>query len=114
MSHMSGFFTNEQRCLSNAIYQACLKNEISATHGVPPLVRRMVETHKIPFQDILGVELHQCPQLGGFVKYELTVHTRMASWSEPFQGSGFDLEHDTFTLYDRRRDGKVEYLYLQH
>lgn len=32
------FFVNEMRCLSNAVFQACLRSEVVALREVPPFV----------------------------------------------------------------------------
>ena len=110
---MGGFFTNEQKCLSNAVLQACLREQLMATWGIIPLVRRMVQNNAVPVKTVKRVELHQCPQPKGFVQYEL--HIMLVDgrcYHEEFMGSGFNSEHTTYTLYDRRRDGAVEHLHL--
>lgn len=112
---MSGFFVNEQKCLSNAVLQSCLREQLLATWGIVPLVRRLVQNNALAVQQIVRVELHQCPEAQGIVHYTLSVFCiDGACFHDEFQGSGLNVLHTTFALYDRRRDGAVEHLHLLH
>lgn len=114
-NNMPGFFINEQKCLSNAVLQACLREQLLATWGIVPLVRNLVQKHNVPVQKVERVTLHQHPDGQGIVQYRL--HLCVGDdvcHEEQFQGSGLNAQHDTFVLYDRRRDGVVEYLHLMH
>lgn len=109
-----GFFVNEMRCLSNAVFQACLRNEVMALREVPPFVRALVEAHGIELVALARVTLHACPQ-ADYVDYTVEVTTRdLKSCHDSFQLPLSDVEHMTYVLYDRNRDGLVEHLHLVH
>lgn len=110
------FFRNELRCLSNAVLQSCLRLEVSAGWGILPLVRKLVTDNAISLEKIMYVMLHQCPQPDGIVNYLLSVYVEgvLNCFEMSFQGSGFNVPCADLFLYDRRRDGAVEYLHLQH
>ena len=112
------FFGNEMKCLSNAVHQSCIKEGVAVTQGVLPLVRQLVTDHKIPLKRIRAVTLHQCPSEGGLMHFSLEViegyEGRMTAHEMQFQGSGANTRHRDFLLYEQRRDGVVEHLYLQH
>lgn len=115
MVDMDSMFRNEMQCLSNAVLQACLRQRLLATWGILPLVRKLVQDNAVPVALVERVELHQCPRERGLVLYELHLQLEDGQcFHQEFQGSGFAAEHRTFTLYDRRRDGKVEHLHLVH
>lgn len=112
---MTSMFANEMRCLSNAVTQSCMRARLLASQSVPPLVRSMVEEHKIEVQKIALVALHQCPHEDDHVEYD--IHLRLTDgrcFHKEFQGAGRDVAHDTYVLYDRRRDGECQHLHLVH
>lgn len=111
---MVGFGINEMRCLTNAVVQSCMRDQLTVTEGVPPLVRRIIKAHDIPLCKVRKVTLHQCPQEGGYVQYILDVITTEGQWSEKFQATRKKEEHEDFLLYDVIRDGVAEFLHLQH
>ena len=109
-----GFFVNEMRCLSNAVYQACLRSEVMALHEVPPFVRALVAAHGLSLEAIARVTLHACPQ-DDHIDYTVEVTTRdMRSYHDSFQQPLAAVEHMTHLLYDRNRDGRLEHLHLVH
>jgi len=115
MDDMSSMFRNEMRCLSNAVLQSCIRQELLATWGILPLVRKLVQDNAVPVHRVVKVDMHQCPRERGLVQHVLHLMLDDGQcFHREFQGSGFNAEHRTFTLYDRRRDGKVEHLHLVH
>lgn len=115
MDGMESMFRNEMKCLSNAVLQSCIRQELLATWGILPLVRRLVQDNAVPVTRVVKVVMHQCPRERGLVQYTLHVQLEDGQcFHQQFQGSGFGAEHRDFTLYDRRRDGKVEHLHLVH
>ena len=110
------FCKNEFGCLSNAVLQSCLREKLLATWGIIPLVRRLAQDNAVPAQQVARVELHQCPAENGFINYVLSLQLVDGScFHEEFQGSsGSGVEHRTYALYDRARDGACSYLHLLH
>ena len=81
---------------------------------VLPLIRKLVGDSKVSVEDVMSVELHQCPAEQGLVEYEMSIiRDDGACYHSKFQGSGFDVEHKTVVLYNSRRDGVCEWLHLQ-
>lgn len=109
------FYVNEMKCLSNAVLQSCLRQEVLALWGVPPCVRQIVKQNDINLRDIAQVTLHACPQEQGSVEYTIEVTTRdMKSWHETFVVQAVASPHMTYVVYDRNRDGVAEHLHLVH
>jgi len=106
--------TNAFDCLSNALLQAGLRCELPIAFMIPFRVQEMLQDGDV--RDVRAVTLHQCPQgEEGVVDYEVEVHMRDGSRkTEEFQGTGVDVEHDTYVLYDRNRDGAMKHLHLLH
>lgn len=110
------FFVNEMRCLTNAVFQACLRSEVVALREVPPFVRGLVEANDIVLGTIARVTLHACPQ-EDHVEYTVEITTQtLRSWHDSFKRplTETPVLHMTHVLYDRNRDGKVEHLHLVH
>lgn len=105
---------NEFNCLSNALLQAGLRCALPVAFAVPERVREMMDG--VDVREVRAVTLHQCPQpKGSIVDYGVEVHLKDGtSKSSEFQGSGLDLVHDTYVLYDRNRDGLMKHLHLLH
>lgn len=105
---------NEFNCLSNALLQAGLRCALPVAFAVPERVRELVEG--VDVRDVRAVTIHQCPQSkGSIVNYEVEVHLKDGvRKSSEFQGSGLDVDHDTYVLYDRNRDGLMKHLHLLH
>lgn len=106
---------NEFDCLTNAILQASLRVGLPVAFAVPPRVRDLMQKHEVG--DVFAVTIHQCPRELDVINYKLAVHLRKGEIeTESFQGSsyGFDLDHDTYVLYDRWRDGRMKHLHLLH
>ncbi len=111
---MTGFFTNEFHCLTNAVTQSCIREELLVGHGVTKLVQGLITQHDVKLEDLLRITLHQCPQ-GQFIEYTLDMYLRGgSSVTDTFQGPGLQAKHDTFVLYDATRDGRCEFLHLKH
>lgn len=109
------FFVNEMKCLSNAVLQSCLRQDVMALWGVPPCVRHIVEQNSINLRDIAQVTVHACPQEQGSVEYTVEVTTRdMRSCHETFVVADAGSAHMTYVVYDQNRDGAAEYLHLVH
>jgi hypothetical protein len=109
------FYVNEMKCLSNAVLQSCLRQNVMALWGVPPCVRHIVEQNCLNLRDIAQVTLHACPQEQGSVKYTVEVMTRdMKSCHETYELPDHGAAHATYVVYDRNRDGVVEHLHLVH
>lgn len=109
------FFTNEMRCLSNAVLQACLRQDVAALWGIPPCVRSIVEQNGINLRDIAHVTVHACPQEQGSVEYTVEVTTKnMKSCHETFVLVDPSAAHMTYVVYDQRRDGIAQHLHLVH
>jgi hypothetical protein len=106
---------NEFDCLTNTILQAGIRNNLPVAFALPGRVREILATRKIDVRDVRSVTIHQCPKVQGLVDYRLEVFAgRGLVKLETFQGSGLGLDHDTYTLYDRLRDGPMKHLHLLH
>ena len=105
---------NEFNCLSNALLQAGLRCALPVAFVVPHRVRELVEG--IDVRNVRAVTIHQCPcQKGPVVNYEIEVHLKDGTCkASEFQAEGSDLDHDTYVLYDRNRDGLMNHLHLLH
>lgn len=105
---------NEFNCLTNALLQAGLRFGLPVAFAVPGRVREILQEHKTDLRDVQHVSIHQCPQPQGVIDYRLEVYARRGLVKlETFQGSGL-VEHDTYVLYDRQRDGLMKHLHLVH
>lgn len=65
--------------------------------------------------NVRTVTLHQCPASKGVVDYTIGVDmcTGLHKTRE-FRSVGVPAVHDSFVLYDRMRDGVMQYLHLLH
>lgn len=107
--------SNEFNCLTNTLLQAGLRNGLPVAFAIPGHVRALLEQRKIDVKDVRRVTVHQCPKPKGLIDYRLEVYARRGLVQiETFQGSGFHYDHDTYTLYDRYRDGPMRHLHLMH
>jgi len=107
--------TNEFDCLTNALLQAGLRIGLPVAFAVPSRVRDILTEWSVDVKDVRAVMLHQCPQAKGIIDYKLEIHTRKGLVKlDTFQGSGLGHEHDTYTLYDRFRDGPMKHLHMLH
>lgn len=107
--------TNEFDCLSNTVLQAGLRIGLPIAFGLPTRVRDILTSNKLDVADVQSVTIHQCPRARGIIDYKLQVYARRGLVQiETFQGSGLGRDHDTFTLYDRLRDGPMKHLHLLH
>jgi len=107
-------FTNQFSCLSNACIQAGLAMSLPVAFSVPVRVRKLVRKQCLAASDIAQVRLHQCPQ-EDHVRYCIHVQTKDGRWwSEEFVDHNDEQAHDTFVLYDRDRDGVVQYIHVVH
>lgn len=112
---MDSFFWNDMHCFTNVVHQSCLRDGVSCAIGLLPIARSLVERNGVKLGNIDRVALHQQPDGRGLVEYTLHLCCRDGScYGVDFQGSGLELGHASFMLYDRRRDGKLEHLRLQH
>lgn len=106
---------NEFRCLSNALIQAGLNLLLPVTFHVPPRARELVREAQLPASKVRQVRLHQCPQAENSVLYRVEVEaTDGRQWDKEFVMTTEETAHDTFVLYDRDRDGILEYLHVLH
>lgn len=104
---------NEFDCLTNALLQAGLICRLPVAFAVPVRVREILQATDV--EEVVAVMLHQCPQAHGLVDYKLEVMLQRESpRHEHFQASGFGFEHETYVLYDYRRDGRMKHLHLLH
>lgn len=105
---------NEFDCLSNTVLQTGLRCELPVAFALPERLREMLQD--VDVRDVRSVTLHQCPRpKGTMVDYTMEIFTEDGSrTANEFQGSGFDIEHDTYLLYDRGRDGVMKHLHLLH
>ncbi len=105
---------NEFDCLSNQLLQAGLRCELLAAFAVPEHVREMLDG--VDVREVCAVTVHQCPKpKTAVVDYEVEVRMKDGSTkSSDFQAVGSCDEHDTFVLYDQRRDGRMKHLHLLH
>jgi hypothetical protein len=111
---MTFVFANEMRCLSNAVLQACLREHLQASLSIPSLVRRIVTDNKIAVGKVAIVTIHQCPQ-DDHVEYNLHVCVVGGQCANvDFHGASCEAAHETYVLYDRRRDGECQHLHLVH
>lgn len=108
------FFANEFSCLSNALTQAGLTLSLPVALDVPPRARRLIRGQLVAASDIVQVRLHQCPQ-EHHVRYRLDIHACDGRhWDETFLDQNDEHVHDTYILYDRWRDGVVQYIHVVH
>jgi hypothetical protein len=106
---------NEFDCLTNTLLQAGLRIGLPVAFAIPGHVRAVLATNKIDVKDVRAVTIHQCPKAQGIIDYRLEIYGRRGLVKlETFQGSGLGHEHDTYTLYDRLRDGPMKHLHLMH
>ncbi len=106
---------NEFRCLSNALIQAGLNLSLSVAFHVPQRARELAREAKLPASKVRQVRLHQCPQAEDRVLYRVEVVAMDGrQWDREFEISTDETSHDTFVLYDRDRDGVLEYLHVLH
>ena len=107
-------FVNQFSCLSNTLIQRCLALSLPVTFSVPIRTRKLVRKECVAASDIAQVRLHQCPQ-EDHVRYCIYVQTKDGrQWSEEFVDHNDEQAHDTFVLYDRDRDGVVQYIHVVH
>lgn len=110
-----GMFKNEMKCLSNAVLQFCVKKELRFTWGLLPYVRKIVSDNDIPLSKICHIRLFQEAQGQSFVRHALIVTLDDGSTHDvEFQSATLQPYEFSYTLYDRERDGEVEYLHLVH
>lgn len=110
-----GMFKNEMKCLSNAVLQFCVKKELQATWGIVQFVRKIVTDNAIPLSEICHIRLFQEPQGTSFVQHALILTLDDGTTHDiKFQSATMQPYDFSYTLYDRERDGEVEYLHLVH
>jgi hypothetical protein len=105
---------NQFSCLSNTLLTAGLRCGLVGAFVIPEQVREMLEGADA--QDVRSVTVHQCPRPpSGVVNYEVEVHLRNGSArSSEFQAVGTGVDHETYVLYDRLRDGPRKHIHLLH
>ena len=117
------FGRNEFRCLSNTLTQRCTNLRLKSTLAIVKETRELAQkfartrqcTEAALAAEIVRIELHQCPQNTGRVDYHLSIWLADGSCAqEEFGGSGLTVPHAIHVLYDRLRDGTLEYLRLVH
>lgn len=109
------FLANEFRCLSNTLIQAGLNLSLPVTFQVPQRARELAREAKLPANRVRQVRLHQCPQAEDRVLYRVEVEAMDGrQWDREFEMTTDETAHDTFVLYDRDRDGVLEYLHVLH
>lgn len=112
MSFIGG---NEFKCFSSSIQQSCIRYGLNVTEACAPMARGLVRTHGVRLNTIQHVILHQVPNRRGIIDYLMELFTVDGTvWCEHFKGSGLGALMADFVLYDRKRDGIVEHLHLQH
>ncbi len=108
------FHASESKSLSNALTQAGLGLALPVAFSVSSRARRLVRDKRVAPSEISQVLLHQCPQ-EDHVEYRLDVHARDGRrWSDTFVDQNDETAHDTYVLYDRDRDGVVQYFHAVH
>lgn len=111
---MTFFLANEFSCLSNAVVQAGLSLRLDAVFMVAEKTRLIARVKNVPARDVWQVRLHQCPR-EGHVLYRVEVLAKDGRrWDTEFLAASDDRDHDTYVLYDRDRDGVVQYLHVVH
>jgi hypothetical protein len=106
MEVTGSMFRNEMQCLSNAVLQACIRQDLFKVWNIVPAVRKLVIDSGVIVQTVARVEL-----------YPSTLRVVLENgeyFDQAFQGLGLTPDRQSCTLYDRNRDGKVEYLHLLH
>ena len=106
--------SNEFRCLSNALIQAGLNMASPVTFHVPQRARELAREAKLPACQVQQVRLHQCPREDRVLYRVELVATDGRQWDKEFEIVTDEAEHDTYVLYDRDRDGILEYLHVIH
>lgn len=113
---------SESRCLSNTLLIASLHCELPIAYNIPERVRGMLGD--VSVTKVGRITLHQCPR-ADVVHYVLEMFTIDGDHRvEEFDGElpetlfdaavitdGENLRHDTYVLYDCRRDGSMTHLH---
>ena len=108
--------TNAFNCLSNALLQAGLKMNLPVLHEVPARVRELLLTEGSDVSDVLAVVLRQSPMMNmRDTAYRIDVYMKKGlPRVDNFTQKGWSDNADTFVMYDRSRDGKMQHLHLTH
>ena len=109
-----GFSQNEFKCLTNAVLQACVKNQVAAAFAVLPVVREMMRDNAIALEGLVSIHLGQHSMGNGRMEFALTLidDTPRFYKMEGLEWLGDEIEDREILLYDRQRDGVMEYLHL--
>lgn len=112
---MKFYYVNDFKCLSHALTRAILRSGIPAISSIPEEVRELLAHDDVKAVDVSSVVLHQCPGADDVINYLLHVSTEDGGWRESeFMVKSPCSVHQDFLLYDKERDGQVEYLHLLH
>ncbi len=56
---MPGYAPNEFKCLTNAVFQSLVKNQVAAVYAVQPVVREMMRDNDIALERLVSIHLGQ-------------------------------------------------------
>lgn len=104
------------KCLSHVLMKAIVRSGIPAISAIPAEARTLAEENGIPADEVRGIVVHQCPRGDGqHVEYRLhLVAFDRRCWEAEFTVVSSCVVHEDYLLYDRDRDGEMEFLHLLH
>lgn len=106
-------FHNDFKCLSHVVLQSCIRQYLTSTFGILQLVQEMLQSADV--KAVAYIELLEWPQKQGVVDCQLCVgFDDGVHMHREFKVSDLAAVPAARLLYDRRRDGEVEYLRLVH
>lgn len=114
---MPGYSPNEFKCLTNAVLQAGIKNQVAAVYAVLGAVREMMRDNDIALDGLVSIHLSQHSLGIGRIEFALTLIEMKDDVPrfykmEGLEWLGDEIEDREILLYDRQRDGVMEFLHL--